>query len=137
LILVAVALSLCGWAVPRTRTSSTLAGVASGLMGTITSAGAPPLAIAMQGMPPARLRATLGCVFLIGSAISLAALAAIGRMHTEGLLLALLLAPWMVAGFAVSGPLARRLSHQGLRHFLLGLASFGAIAMLAQTWARA
>ena len=42
----------------------------------------------------------------------------------------------MVAGFAVSGPLARRLAPARLRHFLLGLASLGAIAILAQTWAR-
>jgi uncharacterized membrane protein YfcA len=137
LILAAVALSLRGWTVTPTRTSNTLAGIASGVMGTITSAGAPPLAIAMQSMPAARLRATLGCVFFLGSAISLAALGAVGRMHTDGFVLALLLTPWMVVGFAASGLLARRLSHRGLRHFLLGLASLGAIAVLAQTWARA
>ena len=137
LVLAAVGLSLCGWQVRPSRASHVVAGAASGLMGTITSAGAPPLAIAMQGMAPPRLRATLGCIFFLGAALSLAALAAVGRMHLDGLGLALLLAPWMIAGFAISGPLARRLAPAQLRHFLLGLASLGAIAILAQTWVRA
>lgn len=133
LILAGVALSLSGWRVAASRSSVGMAGLASGLMGTITSAGAPPFAIAMQNLAPATLRATLGCVFFIGSAISLGALAAVGRMNGAHLLLAVLLAPWMVAGFAISGPLAQRLSRRGLRHFLLALATFGALGVLAQS----
>jgi len=133
LILAGVALSLSGLRVAPSRTNVGIAGLASGLMGTITSAGAPPFAIAMQHLAPATLRATLGCVFFIGAAISLGALAAVGRMGLGHLVLALLLAPWMVAGFAVSGPLAQRLSRKGLRAFLLALATFGALGVLAQS----
>ena len=134
LILTGVALSVRGWQVRPTPATSGTAGFASGLMGTITSAGAPPLAIALQNLPPAPLRATLGFVFFAGSVISLAALHAAGRASGDELLVGLLLTPWMVAGFAASGPLSRRLSAQGLRGVLLTLATLGALAVLAQAF---
>lgn len=135
LILASVALSLGGWKVAANAKNTALASVASGLMGTITSAGAPPFAIAMQHLPPARLRATLGCVFFAGSALSLATLAVVGRLTTSHLWLSLLLTPWMVVGFVASGPLKRRLSRYSLRPLLLGLATFGALGILVQTLA--
>lgn len=132
LILLAVALSLGGWRVEPTRRNVLLAGLASGVMGTITSAGAPPFAIALQRQRADRLRATLGCIFFAGSAVSLAMLAAIGRMGWRELQLALLLAPWMVAGFAVSGRLAGLLRQRSPRPLLLALATAGALGILLQ-----
>jgi hypothetical protein len=132
LILTAVALSLKGWHVATTRASSTVAGVASGLMGTITSAGAPPLAIVMQHLSPAPLRATLGCIFFIGSVMSLVALASVGRAGSADVVLGLFLLPWLVAGFGASGPIARRMSRAAMRNFLLALSAFGAVAVLVQ-----
>ncbi|NML44787.1 TSUP family transporter [Ramlibacter sp. G-1-2-2] len=132
LILGGVALSVQGWVVRVTPAASSAAGVASGLMGTITSAGAPPLAIALQDLQPAPLRATLGCVFFIGSVMSLLALAAAGKTDAHNLLIGVLLLPWMAAGFFASGPLARRMSRTGVRRVLLTLATFSALAVLAQ-----
>lgn len=136
LILLGVFLSVRGWAVSTTPVSSTIAGFGSGLMGTITSAGGPPLAIGMQNLQPAPLRATLGCVFFIGSVISLLALASVGKTDVHHLLIGVALLPWMVAGFLVSNPIARRMSRGGVRRVLLGLASVGAVAVLAQTLLR-
>ena len=134
LILLGVALSARGWVVRASPLASTAAGLASGLMGTITSSGGPPLAIGMQNLPPAPLRATLGLVFFLGSAISLAALAAVGKTGPGDLAIGVLLLPWMMAGFALSGPLARRMSRRGVRTMLLGLAAAGAVAVLATTF---
>lgn len=136
LILLGVFLSVRGWTVSTTPVSSTIAGFGSGLMGTITSAGGPPLAIGMQNLQPAPLRATLGCVFFIGSVISLLALASVGKTDVHHLLIGVALLPWMVAGFLVSNPIARRMSRGGVRRVLLGLASAGAVAVLAQTLLR-
>lgn len=136
LILAAVVLSLVGWRVAPTAKNTAVAGVASGLMGTITSAGAPPFAIAMQHLPPARLRATLGCVFFAGSALSLATLAAVGRLEPSHLWLSLLLMPWMLGGFVASGSLQRYFAPHSLRPLLLGLATFGALGILVQTLMR-
>lgn len=134
LILGAVALSLGGWRVAPSTRNTAVAGVASGLMGTITSAGAPPFAIAMQHVQPARLRATLGCVFFAGSVLSLAMLAAVGRLAPAHLWLSLLLMPWVMGGFAASGALKHRFSGHSLRGLLLGLAAFGALGILVQAW---
>ncbi|WP_232788460.1 sulfite exporter TauE/SafE family protein [Macromonas nakdongensis] len=133
LILLGVGLSLKGWQLAHSGRNTALAGVASGLMGTITSAGAPPFAIAMQHLPAHRLRGTLGAVFFVGAAVSLVALAGVGRMGAQEFWLSLLLAPWMVAGFAGSSHLKARMHKAALRPVLLGLATFGALGVLAQT----
>ncbi|CAN5119253.1 sulfite exporter TauE/SafE family protein [soil metagenome] len=130
LILTGVALSVMGWRVTPSAPVTAIAGMASGLMGTITSSGGPPFAIAMQSLAPASMRATLGCVFFVGSAISLAALAGVGQMGWPQLVLSLLLMPWMVVGFMLSGVLARHLSHEFSRRFLLGMATVAALAVL-------
>lgn len=136
LILAGVALSLGGWRVAHNARNTTIAGLASGLMGTITSAGAPPFAIAMQHLPPDRLRATIGAIFFIGAAVSLVALAVVGRMSAAHLLLSALLLPWMLVGFTISSRLRRRLAGVSLRPLLLTLASLGALGVLVQTLAR-
>lgn len=136
LILSGVALSLQGWQVAHSGRNTTLAGMASGLMGTITSAGAPPFAIAMQHLPANRLRGTLGAVFFIGAALSLAALTLVGRMDAHGLWLAGVLMPWMVAGFVLSGRIKFLMRQQSLRPMLLALATFGALGILVQTLVR-
>jgi uncharacterized membrane protein YfcA len=132
LILAAVGLSLGGWKVAPSPRNVAIAGVASGVMGTITSAGAPPFAIAMQHLQADRLRATLGCIFFAGSTVSIAMLVVVDRMGLHELLLALWLGPWMVLGFAASGHLGRLLQHRSPRPFLLGLAACGAFGILAQ-----
>ena len=70
LILIAVALSVSGWRVRATPLSLAAAGFGSGVMGTITSVGAPPMGIVMQNMDPPTLRATIGAraVLLTGDA---------------------------------------------------------------------
>jgi uncharacterized membrane protein YfcA len=129
-ILTGVALSLSGRRIEATRPALIGAGVMSGLMGTITSAGAPPFALVMQHLPPPRLRATLGCVFCAGAALSLLMLSGVGRFGRGELWLSAWLLPLMVAGFLLSGPLSRRAPRQVVRAILLGLSTFGAIAIL-------
>jgi len=131
-ILAGVVLSLSGRRFDASRGNVVGAGIASGLMGTITSAGAPPFALVMQYLPPPRLRATLGCVFFAGAALSLAMLASVGRFGRHELWLSAWLLPLMVAGFALSGPLSRRVSRRMVRGVLLGLSAFGALALLAR-----
>src|SRR5690606_16130117 len=67
LILSGVALSLVGWRIAANPVNMIVAGVASGLMGTITSSGGPPYAIVMQNEPARRTRATLSFVFFLGA----------------------------------------------------------------------
>jgi hypothetical protein len=90
----------------------------------------------MQHLPANRLRGTLGAVFFIGAALSLVALAMVGRMGVPELWLSGLLMPWMVAGFVLSGRIKFLMRQQSLRPMLLGLAAFGALGILVQTLTR-
>ena len=132
LLLVAVALTWHGLHVLPTRRNTWLAGIVSGVMGTLTSAGAPPFAILTQRLEPAQIRATVGCILAVGAAISLAMLAAAGRCGLPQLVLGLSLLPWIGVGFLLSGRMARHVSAQGVRHLLLALAGLGAIGILVK-----
>lgn len=133
LILTGVSLSLTGWRVTPSRRNMAVAGVASGMMGTITSAGAPPFAIAMQHMGAAQLRGTFGAIFFIGSAVSITVLTVVGRMGTHEYLLSALLMPWMFAGFFASNPIKRHLPAARVRQLLLAMAAAGAVVVLVRT----
>ena len=131
-LLLAVALSSVGWVLVPTRRNAVLAGVASGLMGTITSAGAPPLGLLTQRLPPPAIRATVGCIIAIGSMVSLLLLAVAGHFSQAQALLGLALFPWVLAGFRVSSRLARTVSVAGTRRLLLGLVAGSALAVLGK-----
>lgn len=133
LILLAVGLSMSGWRLEPTPATLSIAGVASGIMGTITSTGGPPFAVAMQNMPPAAMRATLGMVFLVGAMVSVAALAWIGKMGAAQWLYSLALAPWMLAGFHLSNHLTERVSKAQVRTWLLGTALVSSLVILGRT----
>ena len=55
----------------------------------------------------------------------------VGKTGPHDLVTGALLLPWMAAGFALSGPIARRISRHTVRNVLLGLAAAGAVAVLA------
>lgn len=130
LILAGVAFSLGGWQMKTTTPNMIATGIVSGLMGTITSSGGPPVAIAMQHVPPAELRATVSAFFVMGALFSVATLAVVGRFGPHELRLGLVLLPAMAAGFFTSGPLNRIVSRGTIRMGLLALSAAGAVAVL-------
>ncbi len=134
LILLGVLLSLLGWRVSAEPRNLFVAGLFSGLMGTITSVGAPPMAIAMQSMAPERLRSTLGAFFLVGAVVSLLALAWVGRFDLTQLGYGVVLLVPLTAGFAVSGRLAARLKREHARLIVLALSGLAATALLLRQW---
>lgn len=134
LILLAVTLSTVGWRVQPTTTNLSIAGVASGIMGTITAAGGPPFAIAMQHLAPPTMRSTLGVVFFAGTIVSIAALAWVGKMGMQEWLYFVVLLPWMLVGFFASNRLARHVSKAAIRQWLLGTAAVSACIILLKVW---
>ncbi len=134
LILAGVGLSYAGWRIEPTVPNMVAAGVASGLMGTITSSGAPPYAIVMQHVAPDRMRATLASVFFAGALLSLVMLTFVGHFTVRQFWMGVILLPVMTVGFLASNPLNRLAPRDALRRFLLGLSAAGALLILVRVW---
>jgi len=116
------------------RTPALLLGVGglSGLMGTATSVGGPPLALAYQREAGPMIRGTLSFIFVIGSALSIATLAAFGELGADELWAGLAISPGIVAGFLVSSRVAPALDARSLRPAILGFAAVAAVAVLVK-----
>ncbi|HXC53453.1 MAG TPA: sulfite exporter TauE/SafE family protein [Candidatus Limnocylindrales bacterium] len=133
LVLVAVALSLSGLALPRNRRTLVTTGFVSGVMGTMTSIGGPPIALVYQHAEGPELRATLNTYFALGSAMSIPALALAGHFGRVELASGLLLLPATGVGFAMSGASRRYLDEGRTRGAVLAVASVSALAVVIRT----
>ena len=102
MVLFAVALSMAGLKIAPTPGALFAAGSASGFMGTLTSIGAPPMAMVYQNAQGPVMRATLSTFFVVGAGISLVALALGGQMGWSEFGLAALLTPFAFVGFFFS-----------------------------------
>lgn len=131
-VLVGVGLSISGWRVAIGSGSLFGAGALSGLTGTLTSVGAPPMLLLYQHAPAARARATLNAFFSIGIALSLGALAYRGQLDAGHALFALSMIPGAVVGFALARPAMRRLEGRSIRPLVLGLAATAAVMILVR-----
>lgn len=131
LIAAAVVLSVSGWRAPFTRLNLLAMGAASGLMGTITSVGAPPLALIYQDKPAATARPTLAAFFAIGCAISLTGLFASGWAGLDDVVLAAIMLPAMLLGILVARLLKGRLDRR-YRPALLAVSGIASVMLIAR-----
>lgn len=132
-VLAFVLLSLLTWQ-PRPRPGSLLlAGLASGAGGTAAGIGGPPIALLYQHTTGPRVRGTLGTYFVLGSVTSIAALAAAGQVTGATLVSAAELAPFLVAGFLLSGPARHVLDRGWTRHAVLIVAAASAGLLIGRT----
>lgn len=102
LVLVAVFLSVVGPKLEANPKTLFIAGGVSGFMGTLTSIGAPPMAMVYQNSKGPVMRATLSAFFVFGAIISLVALALGGQVTLSSIGIGLLLLPFAMVGFAIS-----------------------------------
>lgn len=134
LVLLAVAMSLFGPAIKASVPNVAVAGVLSGFMGTLTSVGGPPFAIALQNMPPNQLRATMNAVLLLGACVSLVSLTVFGSFGVPDMVRGLALIPAVLFGFyATRFVIADPRSAPWLRPAVLGLCVLASIALLARS----
>jgi uncharacterized membrane protein YfcA len=109
------------------------AGVVSGVTGTATSIGGPPLALVYQHAEGPRLRATMGFYFSGGAALSLVGLGLGGQLRSEDLWTAVALLPCLVVGFLVSGPVRRHVDAGRTRSAVLLICAVSATALLVRS----
>ena len=93
MVLLSVLLTARAVVIPVNRATLVTAGFTSGITGTATSIGGPPLAILLQHRTPRQIRTTLAVYFLLGAALSLCGLLVSGHLDLGVVLLALLLTP--------------------------------------------
>ena len=130
MILAAVLLSAAGLQVRTNTLALFVGGAASGVLGTMSGAHGPPIALVLQHEAPDRLRATLCAFFAVGGMVSVAALAAAGIFGAEEMWHGLELLPGVALGFAVAPPLARRIDRRRARITVLVVSALSALALL-------
>jgi uncharacterized membrane protein YfcA len=132
MILAAIGLSMTRWRLLPTPRNLIAAGLLSGFMGTITSVGAPPMAIVYQNMPGPKVRATMGAFLTLGAAFSLVTLALVGRFNATQAASTVWLLPPLLLGFLASRYLMRHVdkSRRGVKPAVLAVSAIAAVALL-------
>jgi uncharacterized protein len=133
MVLVAVLLTWRVVTLPMRRRVLVGAGVVSGVTGTATSIGGPPLALVYQHETGARLRATLATYFLGGALLSLGGLALVGELAATDGLWALALGPFLIVGFLLSDLVRRHIDAGRTRHAVLVVCAASALALVARS----
>ncbi|HEX4815232.1 MAG TPA: TSUP family transporter [Nonomuraea sp.] len=132
MVLAAVALTARALSVPRNGVTITSAGFVSGITGTATGIGGPPVALVYQTAKGPQIRATLAMFFFLSAAQSLVVLAVVDQLPAQALATGAALIVPMALGFLVSGPLRRYLDGGRVRAAVLAVAAASALALIAQ-----
>ena len=135
MVLVVVVLTVRTVVFPVNRANLLITGFVSGVTGTATSIGGPPMALLYQHREPRQLRCTLAVYFLIGAALSLVGLAIGGALHGRELEVAVILSPTLALGFVASRLLHRRVNPAHLRTGVLAVCALGSVVLLVRSLA--
>jgi len=133
MVLVAVLLTWRAVRVPVNPGSLGTAGFIGGITGTATSIGGPPVAIIYQHHPGPEVRASMAAYFCLGGLVSVIGLGIGCQMSVHDVWAALLLAPALLAGHAVAGPLRSRLDAGHTRAAVLVICGTSAVALLVRS----
>lgn len=132
MVLGAVVLSVWSFRVRISPVSLMAAGCLSGITGTATSVGGPPIALLYQNEPPPRVRATLAAFFLFGAAFSLVALTVGGQLDTRTVAAGLAAVPCVGVGFGLGNGLRRWVGTARLRTAMLCVVAASAVGLLVK-----
>lgn len=129
IVLAATALIASGWSIRRNRMTEFATGVASGITGTVSAIGGPPVALIYHDSPGATVRSTLSTIFIVGLLINLTTLGLFGEIGWGDLQTAAILLPGMLTGLALSAPIAKRFSDTGVRRAVLATAAVAGLGL--------
>ncbi|MFI7633418.1 TSUP family transporter [Nonomuraea sp. NPDC049400] len=133
MVLIAVALTARALSVPRNGLTIASAGFVSGITGTATGIGGPPMGLVYQHAKGPQIRATLAMFFFLSAAQSLVVLAVVDELPARALMTGAALIVPMLLGFLASGPLRRFLDGGKVRVAVLVVAAASALALIVQT----
>ena len=133
MVLLSVLLTARAVVIPVNRATLVTAGFTSGITGTATSIGGPPLAILLQHRTPRQIRTTLAVYFLLGAALSLCGLLVSGHLDLGVVLLALLLTPCLALGLLLARVLHGVIPRHQVRAAMLTVCGLSAGALLVRS----
>lgn len=132
LVLFAVAISLFPVRIEPTDSRMTIAGFLSGLFGTSSSIGGPPLALLLQHQAANSIRANLSAFFVMSSIISLVVQWYVDRFTWHHFELSLPLLPAAFLGFWLSLKVAHKINKSALRYMSLTLCTISGSYAIAR-----
>ena len=132
LIVLGVVMSVAGWHFEPRPGALVGAGALSGFMGTMVSIGGPPIALVYQYESGPSIRGTLSAFFVVGVALSLIGLGAVGHFGRTEALLAAALLPGVLAGYWLSHHTARWADRGYIRPALLLASGVSAVAVIVK-----
>lgn len=132
-VLAAVVLSLLKWRPEPSPAALSVGALFSGISGTATSVGGPPMALVYQHQRPTMLRCTMGVYFLVGSLVSLGALISVGELSWHEVRIAMALLPFVGAGFAISLWLRPRVDPTYTRYAVLAVSAVSSVILLVRS----
>ena len=118
---------------PVHRGTLVAAGLVSGVTGTATSIGGPPIAVLYQHRPARQIRSTLGVYFLVGAVLSVAGLAVAGEVEPRDVGFGLLMTPTLVLGGWLARVLRRRTDPESIRVGVLLVCAVSAVGLLVRS----
>ena len=131
-LLLAVWLSLRRYSLPLNGVNLTLAGFLSGVLGTSTSVGGPPIALLYQHQTRITARNEIAAFFLLGTPISLLMLWWQGGSSMLGLPLIVNMLPGVAIGFWLSRHLERVVKVENAKPAILWVSGLSALVVLWQ-----
>ncbi|MFV0534332.1 MAG: sulfite exporter TauE/SafE family protein [Cumulibacter sp.] len=129
-VLVAVSLSMLSWRPRPSPVTLSIGALTSGIGGTATSIGGPPIALVYQHQHPSMLRSTLAVFFFASSTISLLTLAIYGELGWYQIRAGLLLLPFVFLGFLCSLWVRRHLDPEKVRPAVLLVSAVSSVILI-------
>jgi uncharacterized protein len=129
-VLAAVVVLSSGLSMRITPVSQFGAGIASGTTSLVAAIGGPPTALLYSGEKAATIRSTLAAVFTVGVLFTIVVRFVTGNVSESDLGVALVLAPAVLVGWAVSVRYKSRLPQKGVRASVLAISAAAAVGLL-------
>ena len=132
-ILIGILFTLSGLHIPLTRMTAMVSGALSGIMGTTSGIGAPPLALLYQRESGPRLRATLAVIYSGASMLMLCILFAFGQFSLPKAWAGIQLMPGFVLGYWVANHFTPHMDRGGTRIAVLCVSAAAAVALIIRS----
>ena len=130
IVIIAVLLSLLNVDLRPTPASAGMAGFFSGLMGTLTGLGGPPMALLYQNEKGAVIRSTLSGFFIFGAVLSIIFLGLAGKITLHEIKLFFYMVPGILLGFYLSKYAIGFIDKGYIRRAMLAVSFLAAVVVI-------